>query len=80
MWPLAGCISSVLVQTPSLQLGVLQIPTRFILSQSDPLVPPCSLIPLVEARATTHESTTTYHTAQVGHKGVNPFHCVQTKV
>ena len=24
MWPLAGCISSVLVRTPSLQLGVLQ--------------------------------------------------------
>ena len=24
MWPLAGCISSMLVRTPSLQLGVLQ--------------------------------------------------------
>ena len=25
MWPLAECISSVLVRTPSLQLGVLQL-------------------------------------------------------
>ena len=31
------------------------------------------LIPLVKARAKTHQSVTIYHMAQVGHKGVNPF-------
>ena len=46
---------------------------RFIPSQFDPLASPCSLIPLVEARAKTHQSVTIYHTAQVGHKKVNPF-------
>ena len=46
---------------------------RFIPSQSDPLASPCLLIPLVEARAKIHQSVTIYHTAQVGHKGVNPF-------
>ena len=39
MWPLAECISSTFVQTPSLQLGVLQISTRFIPSQSNFLDP-----------------------------------------
>ena len=40
---------------------------------TDPSVLPCSLIPLVEARESKHESVTIYHTAQVRHKGVNPF-------
>ena len=48
---------------------------RFIPSRSDPLASPCLLIPLVEAGAKTHQSVTIYHTAQVGHKGVNPFTC-----
>ena len=51
MWPSVECISSLLVRTPSLQLGVLQITTRFILNSSHLPFSPCWLTPLVESRA-----------------------------
>ena len=38
MWPLAECISSILVQTPSLQLGVLQSLHGSFLLHPNPLV------------------------------------------
>ena len=39
MWPLADCISSLLVRTPSLQLGVLQsLPGSFQLVRTHPLI------------------------------------------
>ena len=39
MWPSAGCISSLLVRTPSLQLGVLQLLRgSFQLVRSHPLI------------------------------------------
>ena len=74
MWPSAECISSLLVQTPSLQLGVLQnhyeVHSRLV--RSLPLTL-SKAIPLVETRVKSspvrHQATT----AQVGHKGVNPF-------
>ena len=37
MWPLARCISSCTVRTPSPQLGVLQSNLRFISAEFDPL-------------------------------------------
>ena len=40
---------------------------------SDPSVLPRSLIPLVEAMELKYKSVSTYQTAQVRHKGVNPF-------
>ena len=74
MWPLARCISSTLVRTPSLQLGVLQsLQGSFLLCPIPLSHLALSLIPLVEARAKTYKSVTIYYTVQVGHKGVNPF-------
>ena len=73
MWPLAGCISSLLVRTPSLQLGVLQITTRFIPNSFDPFLSPCQPIPLVETGVKSSPVRHQVTTAQVGHKGVNPF-------
>ena len=74
MWPLAKCISSTFVQTPSLQLGVLQsLWGSFLLRPVLLSHLALSLIPLVEARAKTYKSVTIYHMAQVRHKGVNPF-------
>ena len=50
-----------------------RITTRFIPDSFDPFPSPCQPIPLVETRAKSspvrHQATT----AQVGHKGVNPF-------
>ena len=54
MWPLAECISSVLVRTPSLQLGVLQLLRgSFHLNVT---LSPRWLTPLVESRAKTWHS------------------------
>ena len=73
MWPLAECTNSLLVRTPSLQLGVLQITTRFIPNSFDPFLSPCQPIPLVETRAKSSPVRHQVTMAQVGHKGVNPF-------
>ena len=73
MWPLAECTNSLLVRTPSLQLGVLQITMRFIPDSFDFFLSPCRPIPLVETRAKLSPVRHQVTTAQVGHKGVNPF-------
>ena len=73
MWPLAKCISSLLVWTPSLQLGVLQISTRFIPNSFDPFPSPRWPTPLVESGVKSQQVRHQVTTAQVGHKGVNPF-------
>ena len=49
MWPLAECISSLLVRTPSLQLGVLQSLRSSFQTRSIPSSPRW-FIPLVESR------------------------------
>ena len=79
MWPLADCISSILVQTPSLQLGVLQSLQGSLHPSPILLFLPCSLTPLVGSRESKHKSTTIYQTAQVGHKRVNPFTIILLK-
>ena len=74
MWPLAECISSVLVWTPSLQLGVLQsLRGSFLLCPI--LLSHFALSYLWWKPGWRHtKSVTIYHTAQVRHKGVNPLH------
>ena len=79
MWPLAKCISSTLVWTPSLQLGVLQL-----LRGSFQLTPILSshlvgsyLWWNPERR---YVSPSPSKAAQVRHKGVNPFTLMSNKV
>ena len=73
MWPLAECISSLLVRTPSLQLGVLQSLRSSFQTRSIPSLPRW-FIPLVESRVEVQsQSPSPSKAAQVGHKGVNSF-------
>ena len=72
MWPLAECISSLLVRTPSLQLGVLQsLRGSFQLVQSHLLTSLVHTSGGIQSEAATSPLST--KAAQVGHKGVNPF-------
>ena len=73
MWPLAGCISSLLGRTPSLQLGVLlqSLPGSFQLVRSHPLISLDHTSGGIQSEAATSPPLT--GAAQVGHKGVNPF-------
>ena len=52
-----------------------RITTRFIPDLFDPFLSPRQPIPLVEARAKSSPVRHPATTAQVGHKGVNPFTC-----
>ena len=72
MWPLAECISSLLVRTPSLQLGVLQsLPSSFQLIRSHSLIPLIHTSGGIQGEAVT--SLPSIKAAHVRHKGVNPF-------
>ena len=72
MWPLAKCISSVLVQTPSSQLGVLQLLRgSFQLVQIHPLTLLAYTSGGIQSGVAASPSPT--KAAQVRHKGVNPF-------
>ena len=75
MWPLAECISSLLVQTPSLQLGVLQnhYEVHSKLVRSRLLTSLVHTSGGIQSKAATSPLST--KAAQVGHKGVNPFTC-----
>ena len=74
MWPLAKCISSILVRTPSSQLGVLQ-PLRgsFQTRSISPSHLVGSYLWWNPEQRHNHKSVTIQEAAQVGHKGVNPF-------
>ena len=68
----AKCISSIVVRTPSLQLGVLQsLCGSFQLVRSHLLTSLVHTSDGVQSEAATSLSST--KAAQVGHKGVNPF-------
>ena len=72
MWPLAECISSLLVRPPSLQLGVLQLLLgSFQLVRSHPFISLVHTSGGIQSEAVTSPPST--RAAQVGHKGVNPF-------
>ena len=72
MWPLANCISSILVWTPSLQLGVLQsLRGSFQLVRSPLLTSLVHTSGGIQSEAATSSPST--KAAQVWHKGVNPF-------
>ena len=72
MWPSAECISSILVRTPSLQLGVLQsLRGSFQLIQSHLLTSLVHTSGGIQSDVATSPSPT--KAAQVGHKGVNPL-------
>ena len=69
MWPLAECISSLLVRTPSLQLGVLQsLQGSFQLVRSRPLI-----LLVHTSGGIQGEAATSPPSVKLRHKGVNPF-------
>ena len=72
MWPLAECISSTLVRTPSWRLGVLQsLRGSFQFVQSRPLTLLAHTSSGLWSEVTTSLSLS--KAAQVRYKGVNPF-------